>query len=115
MPTQSDPPCFEGVFTSETSKPQVHRVAAYPEAHWGDGRQREPFRAIAWFEKDDWMAVKRRNVNLGGLTRGDAKEGDESDDSGGPPCKNGPGDCKNDNWTRRTEAREAPSSSSGHA
>ncbi|KAJ1174559.1 hypothetical protein NDU88_006380 [Pleurodeles waltl] len=107
MPTQSVPPYPEGVFTSETSKPEVHCVPAYHEAHPGDARQREPFRAVARLEKDDLMAVKGRTVNLGGLTWEDAKEDDKSEDSGGPLCNDGPADCNDDDWTRRTETSKA--------
>ncbi|KAJ1172464.1 hypothetical protein NDU88_004311 [Pleurodeles waltl] len=115
MPKQSGPPYPGGVFTSETSNREVHRVAAYHKAHPGYSRHREPFRTVARLEKDDLTAVKRQGVNLGGLTRGDAKEDDESKDSGGPLCKDGPADCNNDDWMRRTEVREVPSASSGHA
>ncbi|KAJ1151653.1 hypothetical protein NDU88_004433 [Pleurodeles waltl] len=111
MAIQSDPPYPEGVFTNETSNPEVHRIAAYPEVHPGDDRQREPSRAVTRLKKDDWSTVKECNVNPGTRIREDAKEDNESDDSSGPLCKDGPADC-NDDWTmhqwRRRRPEQAP-------
>ncbi|KAJ1217322.1 hypothetical protein NDU88_004916 [Pleurodeles waltl] len=100
MSTQSVPPYPEGVLTSETSNPKVHRVTTYHGAHPGDGRQREPFRAITWLEKDDWTAVRVGDVNLGRFTWEDVKEDNEDEDSGGPLYKDSPADCNSDDWTR---------------
>ncbi|KAJ1097668.1 hypothetical protein NDU88_002785 [Pleurodeles waltl] len=102
MLPQSDPPYPEGVSTSDTSNPEVHRVATYPEALPGDGRQREQFCTITRLEKDDSKAAKARDMDFRKLILGDEKEDDESKASSGPLGKDGPADPNKDDWTART-------------
>ncbi|KAJ1123435.1 hypothetical protein NDU88_001904 [Pleurodeles waltl] len=102
MLPQSDPSYPEGTSTIDTSNPEVQRVTTYPEAHPGDGRQREPFRAVAQLEKEELKEVEERDVDSRTLIRGDTKEHDENEDGGGPIYNDGPADSSNDDWTART-------------
>ncbi|KAJ1198100.1 hypothetical protein NDU88_001944 [Pleurodeles waltl] len=43
-------------------------------------------------------------MDFGMLICGDANEDNESEDSGGPLCKDGPADPCNDDWTSRTRS-----------
>ncbi|KAJ1175434.1 hypothetical protein NDU88_000722 [Pleurodeles waltl] len=59
-----DPPYPGGVSSSDTSNPEVYCVVTNPEALPGEGRQREQFHAVTRLEKDDWKAVKARDVDF---------------------------------------------------
>ncbi|KAJ1087294.1 hypothetical protein NDU88_000474 [Pleurodeles waltl] len=71
---QSDPPYPKGIDTVDTSNPEVQRGTTNPEARPGDGRQREPFRAVARLEKEELKDVEASEVDSRTLIRGDVKE-----------------------------------------
>ncbi|KAJ1082958.1 hypothetical protein NDU88_003119 [Pleurodeles waltl] len=102
MLPQSDLPYPKGISTIDTSNREMQRVTTYLEAHPGDGRQMEPFCAVAQLEKGELKEVEGCDVDSRTLIRGDTKEDDESEDGGGPIRKDGPADPSNDDRTART-------------